>query len=92
MGKVTPVLRKKSKKVCLDLLDTGELEAFSLIMCTLTCFFRKLFFQTWNDKGLIVRFSPSCNVIDYCTTMTSADFSRQALLRFFRKSNYLKRP
>ena len=92
MGKVTPVLRKKSKKVCLDLVIRVSLYAFSLIMCTLTRFFCKLFFQTWNDKGLIVRFSPSCNVIDYCTTMTSADFSRQTLLRFFRKSNYLKRP
>ena len=25
---------------------------------------------------LIVRFCPSCNVIDCCTTMASADFSR----------------
>ena len=46
----------------------------------------------FNYYRLIVRFSPSCNVIDYCTTMASADFSRQALLRFFRKSNYLGRP
>ena len=34
---------------------------------------------------LIVRFSPSCNVIEYCTTMASADFLRQALLHDFRK-------
>ena len=46
----------------------------------------------FNYYRLIVRFSPSCNVIEYCTTMESADFSRQALLRFFRKKNYLKRP
>ena len=53
----------------------------------------RYFIPNWgNYYRLIVRFSPSCNVIDYCTTMASADFSRQALLRFFRKSNYLKRP
>ena len=40
----------------------------------------------------IYRFSPSWSVIEYSTTMASADFSRQALLRFFRKNNYLKRP
>ena len=34
---------------------------------------------------LIVRFSPSWSVTDYSTTMASADFSRQALLRLFRK-------
>ena len=39
----------------------------------------------FNYYRLIVRFSPSCSVIEYCTTMASADFSRQALLRFFRK-------
>ena len=33
----------------------------------------------------------SWSVIDYSTTMAFADFSRQALLRFFRKSNYLMR-
>ena len=46
----------------------------------------------FNYYRLIVRFSPSCNIIDGCTTMASEDFSRQALLHFFRKSNYLKRP
>jgi len=35
---------------------------------------------------------PSWSVIDYSTTMAFADFSRQALLRFFRKNNYLMRP
>jgi len=30
--------------------------------------------------------------IDYPTTMTSADFSRQALLHTFRKKNYSIRP
>ena len=35
---------------------------------------------------------PSWSVIEYSTTMASDDFSRQALLRFFRKNNHLKRP
>ena len=34
---------------------------------------------------LIYRFCPSWNVIEYSTTMASADFSRQALLHDFRK-------
>ena len=44
--------------------------------------FNYFYYKVYKDEfvtnyyRLIVRFSPSCNVIDYCTTMASADFSR----------------
>ena len=41
---------------------------------------------TFNYYRLIIRFCPSWSVIDCSTTMTSADFSRQVLLRGFRKT------
>ena len=43
--------------------------------------------MTTEEYRLIYRFCPSWNVIEYSTTMASADFSRQALLHDFRKKN-----
>ena len=58
--------------------------AFDFCQCFLHSFLHKVRF---NYYRLIYRFCPSWNVIEYSTTMASADFSRQALLHDFRKSN-----
>ena len=58
--------------------------ALDFCQCFLHSFLHKVRF---NYYRLIYRFCPSWNVIEYSTTMASADFSRQALLHDFRKSN-----
>ncbi len=64
---------------------------FYTTLCAASCFqpFLRDTFQLLPFKWQVCL---SWCVIEYSTTMAFADLSQQALLRFIRKNNYLKRP